>query len=88
MAKTDISDAFRIIPVHPSQYNLLGFRFDHKYYYEKMLSMGAAPLCRIFEAFFDALSWILHTKYKITSVVKVLDDFLFIHHNQQVPLIP
>lgn len=82
MTKTDISEAFRIIPVHPSQYNLLGFKFDGKFYHEKMLSMGAATSCRIFEDFSDSLLWILNTRYNITSVVKVLDDFLFIHHDR------
>ena len=82
MTKTDIADAFRIIPVHPSQYHLLGFTFEGSYYYEKMLSMGAATSCRIFEDFSDALIWILNEKYNIKSIVKVLDDFLFIHHSQ------
>ena len=82
MTKTDIADAFRIIPVHPSQYHLLGFSFEGSFYYEKMLSMGAATSCRIFEDFSDALVWILQTKYNISSVVKVLDDFLFIHQDR------
>ena len=60
LAKSDISDAFRIIPVHPSQYHLLGFRLDNKYYHDKMLGMGASPSCRIFEDFSDAILWILH----------------------------
>lgn len=81
MAKSDISDAFRIIPVHPSQYHLLGFSLDHKFYYDKMLAMGAAPSCRIFESFSDAILWILREKFSITSVVKVLDDFLFVHND-------
>ena len=82
MAKSDISDAFRIIPVHPSQYHLLGFKLDNNYYHDKMLAMGASPSCRIFEQFSDAIIWILRTKYNINSVVKVLDDFLFIHNQE------
>ena len=78
LAKTDIADAFRLIPVHPDQYNLLGFTFDGHYYYDKMLCMGAASSCQIFEQFSDALLWILKHKFYMTSVVKVLDDFLFV----------
>ena len=84
MAKSDISDAFRIIPVHPSQYHLLGFTIDNKIYYDKMLAMGAAPSCRIFESFSDAILWILQEKFSISGIVKVLDDFLFVHNDPQL----
>lgn len=83
MSKSDISDAFRIIPLHPSQYHLMGFSFDNKFYYDRMLPMGAAPSCKIFEDFSDAIVWILHHKYHITDVVKVLDDFIFISSDRQ-----
>lgn len=41
VAKTDIRDAFRIIPIHPDDYNLLGFSWDNKFYYDKCLPIGA-----------------------------------------------
>ena len=83
MAKSDIADAFRLIPVHPSQYHLLGFQFDGAYYYEKMLSMGAATSCKIFEEFSNALQWILREKFYVSSSVKVLDDFIFIQPTKE-----
>jgi len=78
MAKTDICSAFRIIPVHPSDYGLLGFRWDNKYYYDKCLPMGASSSCRIFETFSSALKWIAINKFGIRHIVKILDDFLFL----------
>ncbi|XP_045626177.1 uncharacterized protein [Procambarus clarkii] len=78
LAKCDIAEAFRIVPVHPSDYHLLGFAYGGWYYYEKMLSMRAAPSCRIFETFSSALQWILAEKLGVQDVVKVLDDFLFV----------
>ena len=36
LAKTDIADAFRIIPLHPSQYHLTGFYWKG-YYYDRCL---------------------------------------------------
>nr|XP_045603192.1 uncharacterized protein LOC123761301 [Procambarus clarkii] len=78
LAKCDIAEAFRIVPVNPSDYHLLGFAYGGRYYYEKMLSMGAAPSCRIFETFSNALQWILAEKFGVRDVVKVLDDFLFV----------
>ena len=41
--------------------------------------MGCSSSCRIFEHFSDALKWILETKFGLREVVKVLDDFLFLH---------
>ena len=77
MAKTDISDAFRIIPIHPSDYHLTGFYWKG-YYYDKCLPMGCSSSCKIFELFSSALQWILKEKFGIVDVVKILDDFLFI----------
>ena len=32
--------AFHIVPVHPSQWHLLGMKWEGKYYFDKVLSMG------------------------------------------------
>jgi len=42
MAKADIKSAYRIVPIHPSQYHLLGFRWRGQYFYDKYLPMGMA----------------------------------------------
>ena len=34
ISKADIESAFRIIPVHPTSYHLLGFAFDGDYYFD------------------------------------------------------
>ena len=78
MAKTDIESAFRIIPIHPSNDFLLGFKWNNQYYYNKCLPMGLAVSCRIFEEFSMALEYITYYKLGAQSVVHVLDDFLFI----------
>lgn len=49
LAKTDIKSAFRIIPIRPSDYDLLGIFWQGKYYYDRAMSMGCASSCRIFE---------------------------------------
>ena len=84
LAKTDISDAFRLIPLHPSQYHLTGFYFDGAYYYDKCLPQGCASSCKIFETFSTSLKWILNNTFQVTRVVKVLDDFLFIEDNMTI----
>ena len=78
LAKVDIADAFRLLPVHPDNHNLLGFKFKWRYYFDTCLPMGCAASCKIFERFSDAIVHILHAQYNVELIIKVLDDFLFI----------
>ena len=78
MAKTDISNAFRIIPIHPHDHAILGIKFNGCIYFDQCLPMGCASTCSIFEEFSYALQWIVHTKCGITHIVHVLDDFLIL----------
>ena len=83
MAKSDIAEAYRLVPMHPSCYNLLGFKLREEYYYDRCLPMGACSACKIFERFSSALLFILTSVYKVKHVVKLLDDFLFIGETEQ-----
>lgn len=76
MAKSDIKSAFRLVPVHPEDYYLLGFKFNGKYFYDRCLAQGCASSCKIFEEISTALEWILRNKFHVPYVVHVLDDFL------------
>ena len=78
LAKTDIKSAFRIIPVSPADYHLLGFSWQGKYYYDKCLPMGCSSSCAIFESFSTGLEWIIQRKLPHVAVLHILDDFLFI----------
>lgn len=78
MAKTDIESAFRIIPIHPSCYYLMGFQWKGQFYYDRALEMGLSESCFIFEAFSSALEWALyHFCDGPYAIVHILDDFLF-----------
>ena len=78
LAKSDIQAAFRIIPISPIDYPLLGFKWKNKYYFDKCLPMGASSSCQIFERFSTSLEWILHNYMPNIKILHVLDDFLFI----------
>ena len=78
MSKTDIDSAFRLIPVIPDDYPLLGMKFNHRYYYDKCLPMGCSSSCHIFERFSTALEWIATHKFGIQSIIHYLDDFLIV----------
>ena len=58
MAKTDIKSAFRIIPIHPSDFPLLGMKLDNQFYYDVCLPMGLSSSFAIFGAFSSSLEWI------------------------------
>lgn len=40
LAKTDVKKAFRLIPVSPRDYNLLGIFWQDQFYYDRCLPMG------------------------------------------------
>lgn len=78
LAKTDIASAFRILPVHPDDHELLGIQFNGDFYYDKWLPMGCSISCSIFETFSTALQWIACTKFGVPTMLHILDDFLFL----------
>jgi hypothetical protein len=46
--KSDIKSAYRLIPINPSDFELLGFCFKNKYYFNKALPFGASISCVTF----------------------------------------
>ena len=72
MAKSDIADAFRIKPIHPTDYHLTGFQWNNKFYYDKCLPQGCSSSCKFFESSTDALVWIMKTKFGVKHIVKVI----------------
>ena len=84
LSKTDIKSAFRILPVHPDDYSLLGFSWDRRFYYDRCVPMGCSSSCAIFESFSSALEWIATQKLGCHGVVHILDDFLFIEKTQKL----
>ena len=77
MAKIDVSSAFRIIPVHPQDRPLLGMRWKGSIYIDKQLPFGLRSAPIIFNAYADALEWILKER-GCSSIIHYLDDFLVI----------
>lgn len=49
--KMDVKSAFRLLPVHPSDDQLLGFKFNNFYYYDMCLPMGCSISCALWEKF-------------------------------------
>ena len=78
LAKSDIKSAFRLLPVSPTDYELLGFTFDGEYYFDKCLPMGCSISCSIFEKFSSFLEFQVKEMGATAFVTHYLDDFLFV----------
>ncbi len=83
MAKSDVKSAFRLVPVHPKCYHLLGFQFEGKYYFDKCLVMGGGSSCEIFELISTGVNWILRNKFGIFNSFHYLDDFIFMEDSEE-----
>ena len=78
LAKTEIKSVFRIIPVSPLDYPLLRIKWDNQHYFDRCLAMGLKSSCAIFEKFSTSLEWLAVHYLKVSAVLHILDDFLFI----------
>ena len=77
IAKADLKDAFRLLPIHPQDHWLLGFKWDDMFYFDKCLPMGCSVSCQLFETFSTAIQWILTSKLGVPHMSHILDDFIF-----------
>lgn len=78
LARVDVKSAFRLLPIHPSAFNSLGFRFEEEFYFDRCLPMGCSLSCHYFELFSSFLDWVVRQKTGLDLVLHYLDDFLFV----------
>lgn len=78
LCKTDISNAYRNLPLKPEDYHLFGFKWNDLYYYDKCLPMGCASSCQIFERFSSSLHWVGQSYMPKGMIFHILDDFLIV----------
>ena len=72
MAKTDVKSAFRIIPIHPADYSLLGLKWDNMYYFDRCLAMGLSSSKIGSSQCLRCLSDSLTQGYNVTSGTRLL----------------
>jgi len=58
LTKLDIRNAFRLIPVRPEDWHLLGICWQQQYYYERVLPFGLRSSPFIFDRVATAIEWI------------------------------
>ena len=81
MAKIDIRHAFRVCPVRQEDYHLLGFSWLNRYYFDLRLPFGSRSSPCLFNAFADALCWILVSYFSLAFVLHYSDDFFLINRD-------
>ena len=79
-----MKNAFRIIPICPMDYSLLGMRCRNLYYYDRCMPMGCSSSCKTFETLSTAMEWIAQNKLKINHIIHLLDDFLIVAKSQSL----
>ena len=77
MGKIDIKNAYRVVPVHPSDRPLLGMRWEGKEYVDSALPFGLRSAPKIFSTIADTLEWILQSK-GVKCIMHYLDNFVTI----------
>ena len=75
MSKVDLKSAFHLIPVCPSDWNLLGMQWRGKFYIDTFLPCGLRSAPFLFNQLSIAIHWILLHKYSIHHLLHYLDDF-------------
>ena len=77
LAKFDIKSAFRLVRVHPDDWELLGMWWKDTFFIDTVLPFGLRSAPFLFNQVATALEWILHS-HGIETILHYLDDFLII----------
>ena len=77
MAKADLKHAFRLIPVKPDQWWLLGFCWNGQYYHDVRLAFGLRSACSLFNDLAEVLCQALAYHSGNSHVYHYLDDLFF-----------
>ena len=75
LAKLDLKDAYRVIPVHPEDRCLLGMKWQGDLFLDTALPFGLRLAAKIFSAVADGLLWAMACN-GIQEGIHYLDDFL------------
>ena len=75
LAKMDVRQAYRNIPVAPEDKHLLGIQWNGQIYVDQVLPFGLRSAPIIFSAIADALLWIMQNK-GVSWGIHYIDDFL------------
>jgi hypothetical protein len=77
LIKLDVEAAYKQVPVRREDWHLLGFKWQGKWYYERVLPFGLKSSCRLWDIYAAALHDFF-VRMGVPVVIHYIDDFLFI----------
>ena len=77
LAKLDLKEAYRTVPVHPADQALLAVQHKGVVYIDRALPFGLRSAPKIFSALVDGLMWLLYQR-GVRFALHYLDDFLLL----------
>ena len=77
LAKADVKEAFRIIPVAPQDRLLLAMQWQERIYFDKVLPFGLRSAPMLFTAVADAIEWIIRQR-GVHNIYHYVDDFIMV----------
>ena len=77
LAKADVKEAFRIIPVAPEDWLLLAMQWKNELYLDKVLPFGLRSAPILFTAVADALEWSIRQR-GVRNIFHYVDDFIIV----------
>ncbi|XP_070190042.1 uncharacterized protein [Littorina saxatilis] len=75
LVKVDIKSAFRLLPLHPLDFGLMGMLVEGMFFVDKALPFGCSISCSLFEKFSTFLEWCVKQASFSCDVIHYLDDF-------------
>ena len=81
LIKLDVEAAYKQVPVRREDWPLLGFMWQGKWYYERVLPFGLRSSCRLWELYAAALHFLIHEILPMHGprrTIHYVDDFLFV----------
>ena len=81
LIKLDVEAAYKQVPVRREDWPLLGFMWQGKWYYERVLPFGLRSSCRLWELYAAALHFFIHSILPMHGprrTIHYVDDFLFV----------
>ena len=75
IAKFDIQNAYRIVPIHPDDRHLLGVQWRNQFYLDMTLPFGLRSAPYIFTSIADLVEWSLKQNHGVGFLEHYLDNF-------------
>ncbi len=76
LCKTDVTDAFKLVPMHPDLWKWYGISWNGKFYFFTKLVFGSRSSPKNFDGLSQCVCWIAKNNYGIENILHLLDDFL------------